>query len=142
MLRFLGNNQGKADDMFCSNRIIRALCCVGIFTLAQPVLAATDYQCVGAVNDVSVLPNGTLAIGTYSDAATPDTWLFLCNVNSAVDGGNGPVPTTVCKSWQTVLVTAQVTNRNVRIWFGDSASCGTHAMFTVADIDFGPALEN
>lgn len=124
------------------NGIFRVFCCLSVFTLSQPATAASSYQCVGTVDDVAVMSNGTLAIGTYSDASTPESWLFLCNVNTAVDGGNGAIQPTICKSWQTILITAQVTNKNVRIWFGDALTCGTHPPFVVADIVFGPALEN
>lgn len=118
-----------------------ALICLGACALSQPALAA-NYECVGTVNDVAVLPDGSLAIGQYSDAATPDNWLYLCNVNTAVNGGNGAIPTTICKSWQATLLTAQATGKKIRIWFNDTAACGTHAQFTVSGVVFGPALEN
>jgi hypothetical protein len=127
--------------MFRINRILQVSCCLGILALSQPALA--NYECVGTVNDVTVVPDGTLAIGTYADASTPDGWIYLCNMNNTVvNGGGSSISPVVCKSWQTTLVTAQVTNRNVRIWFEDSASCGSHTGFVVANVVFGPALEN
>jgi hypothetical protein len=128
--------------MFTSKRILVALCCLGVLSISSPASASPNYQCVGTVDDVAVLSDGSLAIGTYADASTPDSWIFLCNVNTPVNGGNGAIPTTICKSWQTILVTAQATNKNVRLWFGDTLSCGTHQSYVVADVIFGPALEN
>ena len=127
--------------MFRANRILQVFCCAGVLALSQPVLA--NYECVGTVNDVSVLPNGTLAIGTYADASTPDSWIYLCSMDSTVvNGGGASISPATCKSWQTALITAQVTNRNVRIWFADSTTCGGHTGFVMADVVFGPALEN
>ena len=127
--------------MFRANRIFRTFCCVGVLALSQPALA--NYECVGTVNDISVAPDGTLGIGTYTDASTPDSWIYLCNMNNAVvNSGGTSISPTVCKSWHTTLITAQVTNRNVRIWFEDSTTCGGHTAFVMANVVFGPALEN
>ncbi|MBM7128792.1 hypothetical protein [Dyella mobilis] len=109
--------------------------------MSQSAVAA-GYNCLGTVNDVAVLPDGSLAIGEFYDASTPDYWLYLCNVNVAANGGNGAISTTICKSWQATLLTAQATGKKINIWFSDTLSCGTHPQYTVADITFGPALEN
>lgn len=127
--------------MFNKKRIFQTFTCIATLALSQPVLA--NYECVGTVNEVSVAPDGTLGIGTYADASTPDSWIYLCNMNNTVVNGAGSsISPAVCKSWQTTLITAQVTNRNVRIWFEDSASCGNHTGFVMANVVFGPALEN
>lgn len=95
--------------------VLLVFICVS-FAMAAP--ASADVWCTGKVDDLYIVNNGLLIIST----TYRNDYTAICNVSSVWN----EVPTSMCKSWQAILQTAQVTNRDITLAYDASVqSCST-----------------
>ncbi len=96
-----------------------ARCTVCILLLFVSAPAFASYACTGPVVGVHVNGNGLVAvesIGTLS-------WPYFCALGQTTSNGVGPE---ACKGLLALLLTAQASGKQVKLWFDDGLTCSTH----------------
>ena len=85
--------------------------------ISLPALAV-DYACDGPVNGVTVGPSGVVSAAS----AGGQSWGYFCQVNGTSNG----ISPEACRGMLAVLLTAQASGKQVRIWFRDDYNnCST-----------------
>ena len=111
---------------------IKVLVFVAIVFYASNVIA---YSCVGGVNGVHVDESGYISASSVAGMS----WVYFCSVSETY---NGVTPQT-CKVIYASLLSAQLANKNVRLWFYDTGNCSTHpAWQQLTGWYWGPSIEN
>ncbi|MBW8184278.1 hypothetical protein [Shewanella nanhaiensis] len=96
--------------------IIRILLILSIWSISCVVSAA--YICQGKVSGVSLGPkNGQL----LAERIGPLSWPVLCSVSVDQNG----VDTETCKVIFSTLIAAQMSQKDVTLWFNDGKDCST-----------------
>jgi hypothetical protein len=105
-----------------------------VLLLLPGISSATNFECTGPVSGVTVTPQG----GVIVDILQNWRWQTICNLEST---SNGVSPGT-CKAIYSLLLTAQTTKRNVRLWFssGDCSAASQTSWTALANWYFGPSL--
>ena len=77
-----------------------------------------NYSCQGKVTGVTISPDGQLFAETIGSLS----WSRLCSVSKLENN----VPPEACRVIYNVLLTAQITNKDVGLSFNDSGNCSSH----------------
>jgi hypothetical protein len=116
--------------------IIRSLLIFSIWSISCVVSAA--YTCQGKVSGVSLSPHdGRLLV----ERIGPLSWPVLCSVSEESNGVN----TETCKVIFSTLIAAQMSQKNVTLWFNDGNDCSTNShtpWHWLTGWYFGPKLAN
>jgi len=93
----------------------------------SPTVFANGPQCLTKVNTTRVTNTG----GLYVSAASMGNaqYILLCSVSNAVNG----VAVDTCKSWLSILQTAQAADRNVSISYKYAPTISSCAAVPVAN---------
>ncbi len=110
-----------------------------IFLLLVSGYACAKYTCTGGVQGVSINPrNGTILVEKLAGLE----WPVLCSVQAEANG----ITAEACRSIYSILLTAQMSQKEVSLWFDDDAtggSCDSHGSWTyLKGWYFGPRLNN
>jgi hypothetical protein len=98
----------------------------------QPMLARA-YTCSGPVSGVTIHGGGLVTAQNMAGFS----WVYLCNVDAAYNGFTA----NACRATYTMLLTAQLTQQHVMIWFEDNGNCSTHPSWApLTGHYFGPQL--
>ena len=113
---------------------------VGTFVILGllPNYAGANYTCTGPIKGVTVDPlTGNVVPGVISGITRP----VMCSLEQTRNG----VSPNMCKQILAVLLTAQVSGKNVVLWFKDDATggnCATHGQWTdLSGWYYGPQME-
>jgi hypothetical protein len=110
----------------------KAVVALAASLVAQSALAV-DYSCDGPVNGVTVGPSGVLSAASAGGQA----WGYFCQVN----GTSNNISPEACRGMLAVLLTAQASGKQVRIWFRDDNSCSTNRGWAwLSTMYWGPAV--
>jgi hypothetical protein len=104
-----------------------------IAMLSTAPALAVDYACDGPVNGVTVGPSGVVSAAS----AGGQSWGYFCQLGTTTNG----VSPDACKGMLAILLAAQASGKNVRLWFRDSLSCSTNRGWNWLDtLYWGPAV--
>lgn len=98
-----------------------------------------QYICTGKVKGLAIAPNSG---AVHAEKVGPLTWPVLCSVQT--DDYNG-ISAETCKVIYSTLLTAQMADKNVTLWFRDGKDCtlNSHpAWSTLTGWYFGPKIHN
>lgn len=106
-----------------------------LVSIVHPVvLHAQIYTCTGSVAGATLDPAGRV----YAESLAGLSHTYVCQLGSY---SNGVAPD-ACKAIYAMLVTAQLAQKNVTLWFNDGGSCTSHpAWSALSGWYFGPILE-
>lgn len=100
--------------------------------------ASAAYTCVGKVSGIAIEPrNGNVIV----ERLGPLVWPRLCSVESEFNG----VSAETCKTIYSTLLSAQMADKTVTLWFNDGKDCSvdSHTPWrTLTGWYFGPKLSN
>lgn len=109
---------------------------IGLFLSVVSTCLSAAYTCSGPVSGLATSPNGDV----FAESLAGLSWPHLCNLTAVVNGI--PVPT--CEAIYSMLLTAQVSKKEVILWFNDEAtggSCQSHTPWAeLTGWYFGPQL--
>lgn len=92
-----------------------------VFCFVSASSFAVTYPCEGKVKGVTIDPKyGHL----FAENIGPLQWPRLCSVNEEYNG----IQPDACKVVFSILLTAQTTQKSVKLWFSDGKDCslGSH----------------
>ena len=97
-------------------------------------VANASYWCTGPVEGLTISPDGSV----WAERVAGFSWQKFCNV-SMVDG------TTIeaCKVVYSTLLTAQISDKSVTLWFNDDGDCSPESRPAWSRLDgwyFGPMI--
>lgn len=119
--------------MKSTKKILAKMAIVSASVLVSQAALAVDYACDGPVNGVTVGPGGHLSAAS----AGGQSWGYFCQVNATTNG----VSPEACRAMLAVLLTAQSTGKQVRIWFRDDLNCSAYRGWGwLSTMYWGPAL--
>lgn len=96
------------------------------------------YTCGGKVTGVAIDPKNQLVL---AESIGPLVWQSLCSVKEQYNG----VDAETCKLIFSALLTAQMANKSVTLWFNDGKDCtkASHPSWsTLTGWYFGPKIHN
>ncbi len=101
--------------------------------------AQATYTCTGQVSGIVIDPKtGRLMVKTIAGIS----WPHLCSVSATYNG----VDVDTCKQIYSLLLTAEISKKDVTMWFDDDTqrgSCESHAPWTLlSGWYFGPMMNN
>lgn len=100
--------------------------------ISLPALAV-DYACDGQVNGVTVGPSGVVSAAS----AGGQSWGYFCQVN----GTSNNISPEACRGMLAVLLAAQASGKQVRIWFRDENNCSTNRGWAwLSSMYWGPSI--
>lgn len=111
---------------------------VTVMLLQAIVARAQTYTCTGPVLGVTVNPDGLVVAEQVAGIG----WAYLCRLGATYNG----VTPDACKGIHASLLVAQLTQKDVMLWFNDGAtggSCNTRSVFApLTGWYFGPRVVN
>jgi len=114
-------------------RFSSLLVAISIVVSAQ---ASATYTCIGPVKGLTISPKSGQVL---AENISGIEWPVLCNINVVE---NGVTPES-CKNIYSMLLTAQVSKKNVTLWFNDEETCLSHpAWSALTGWYFGPKLND
>lgn len=99
---------------------------------------SATYTCSGKIKGIAINPKSGLV---QAEKIGPLAWPALCSVESEVGG----VSVESCKVIFSTLLTAQMADKTVTLWFNDDKDCSqaSHAPWTLlSGWYFGPKLSD
>jgi len=106
---------------------------VSILTSTQ---ALATYTCTGPVNGIAINPKTGQVL---AESIAGIAWPALCSTKS--EQNNISVET--CQQIFSLLLTAQLSKKEVTLWFNDGANCQSHQPWVnLTGWYFGPRLQN
>lgn len=110
---------------------------LAFITLFISSQAYATYTCIGSVKGLTIGPkNGQV----FAENIAGIVWPILCSVDTPTNG----ITVTNCQNIYSMLLAAQMSNKEVTLWFNDDAaggSCQSHPSWDVlTGWYFGPKL--
>jgi hypothetical protein len=120
LLRGFGSNQeNQMNSRSIHWRRLRGLALAGILGASSASAMATNYECGGPVNGVTVDHNGVVV----AESAGGQHYGYFCQLGTTSNN----VSSDACKGILAVLLTAQSTDKQINIWYNDANDCAWHA---------------
>lgn len=102
--------------------------------LATSTAASANYTCEGPVVGLALGPTGIVTVQSIAGIQ----WPYLCQLRADVQFNTPP---DTCKAIYSLLLAAQTSGKNVRLWFDDNLTCSTHPSWAnLTGWYFGPEL--
>ena len=94
---------------------------------------AQAYTCSGPVTGLTTSPVGLVVAESMGGVS----WAYVCQLGTNYNG----VTPEACKAIHATLLTAQLTGKQVTLWFTDGGNCASHQAWTpLQGWYFGPQL--
>ena len=106
-----------------------------VVTLFTAPVVANNYTCTGKVQGLSLEPNGMV----FAEVIGPLKWQRLCSLEQKFNR----VTVSGCKGIYAMLMTAQMSDRSVTLWFNDGKDCTSNShppWHSLTGWYFGPKL--
>ena len=113
-------------------RIVALQIILLIFSV-QSSLAQANYTCAGPVTGLAISPAGLVT----AESMAGFSWVYVCQLGTDYNS----VTPEACKAIYATFLTAQLTGKQVMLWFADGGNCTGHPSWAALQgWYFGPQL--